>query len=126
MGGARQDLHRWQWTFIAPPTASESPPRKRDEKAILQAASSTLSTCVACHAVYRQEFLNEATWQRLTAQEQSPTPAASTHAVTVLFKRGIAAPIPQHDSFTDFRALQLSWGRESLTITEGVFLRSPV
>jgi hypothetical protein len=69
--------------------------RKRDEKAVLQAVSSTLSTCVACYAVDRQEFLNEATWQRLTAQQQSPMPAASTHAVTVLFKRGIAPPIPQ-------------------------------
>jgi hypothetical protein len=35
--------------------------RKRDEKAVLQAVSSTLSTCVASHAVYRQEITDEAT-----------------------------------------------------------------
>lgn len=44
--------------------------RKRDEKAVIQSLSSTLSTCVACHAVYRQEIVDEATWQRLTAQKQ--------------------------------------------------------
>jgi hypothetical protein len=40
--------------------------RSGDEKAVLRAVSATLGTCVACHAAYRQEVVDEATWQRLT------------------------------------------------------------
>ncbi len=44
--------------------------RKQDENEILKALSATVSTCVACHATYRQQVVNEATWRRLTAEKQ--------------------------------------------------------
>jgi hypothetical protein len=44
--------------------------RKQDEKEVLKALSATVSTCVGCHAVYRQQIVDEATWQRLTAEKQ--------------------------------------------------------
>jgi hypothetical protein len=37
-----------------------------DRKAATTALAATLSTCVGCHAVYRQQVVDEATWQRLT------------------------------------------------------------
>jgi len=40
--------------------------RKRDEKEVLKALSATVSTCVGCHATYRQQIVDEATWQRLS------------------------------------------------------------
>jgi hypothetical protein len=37
-----------------------------DRKAATAALAATLSTCVSCHAAYRQEVVDEATWQQLT------------------------------------------------------------
>lgn len=38
-----------------------------DGKAATAALAATLSTCVGCHAAYRQEIVDEATWQSLTS-----------------------------------------------------------
>jgi hypothetical protein len=37
-----------------------------DRQAATAALAATLSTCVGCHAVYKQEVVDEATWRRLT------------------------------------------------------------
>lgn len=38
-----------------------------DAGATLHAVSATLQTCVACHVTYRQEIVDEATWDALTS-----------------------------------------------------------
>jgi cytochrome c556 len=37
-----------------------------DRKAATAALAATLSTCVGCHAAYRQQVVDDATWRRLT------------------------------------------------------------
>lgn len=41
--------------------------RKRDRSAVLVELSATLQTCTACHAKWKQQVVDEATWNRLTA-----------------------------------------------------------
>jgi cytochrome c556 len=45
--------------------------RRGDRAAVLTALGGTLQTCVACHAAYRQEIVDEETWQRLVAAAPS-------------------------------------------------------
>lgn len=45
-----------------------------DRTATLKAVSATLQTCVSCHAVYRQQIVDEATWKKITSQA-TPAPA---------------------------------------------------
>jgi cytochrome c556 len=40
--------------------------RRGDRPAVLTALDRTLQVCVGCHAAYRQEVVDDATWQRLT------------------------------------------------------------
>jgi cytochrome c556 len=40
--------------------------RRRDRTGVLTALDLTLQACVGCHATYRQEVVDEATWRRLT------------------------------------------------------------
>ena len=40
--------------------------RRGDRPAVLTALDRTLQACVGCHAAFRQEIVDEATWQRLT------------------------------------------------------------
>lgn len=42
--------------------------RRGDRAGALTALDRTLQTCVGCHATYRQEVVDEATWKRLTAE----------------------------------------------------------
>jgi cytochrome c556 len=42
--------------------------RRGDRAGVLTALDRTLQTCVTCHATYRQEVVDEQTWQRLTAE----------------------------------------------------------
>ena len=42
--------------------------RRGDRAGVLTALDRTLQTCVGCHAMYRQEVVDEATWKRLTAE----------------------------------------------------------
>ncbi len=39
----------------------------RDRALVLTELGATLQTCTACHAVWRQQVVDEPTWQRLTA-----------------------------------------------------------
>jgi cytochrome c556 len=53
--------------------------RRGDRSAVLTALDRTLQACVGCHAAYRQEIVDEATWRRLVAAAApaalpSPTP----------------------------------------------------
>jgi mono/diheme cytochrome c family protein len=49
--------------------------KTRDSAATLKAVSATLQTCVACHAIYRQQIVNEATWKRIVSDvEKSSCP----------------------------------------------------
>jgi cytochrome c556 len=45
--------------------------RRGDRAGILSTLDRTLQTCVACHAAYRQEVVDEETWKRLTAAAPS-------------------------------------------------------
>jgi hypothetical protein len=42
--------------------------RKADQKQVLQAVSATLSTCTGCHAVYREQIVDGATWNRIVVE----------------------------------------------------------
>jgi len=64
------NFHRTADTIVPPAKA-------RDTAATLKAVSATLQTCVACHAVYRQQIVDEATWERImsgTKQSNGPLP----------------------------------------------------
>lgn len=41
--------------------------RRGDRAGVLSSLDRTLQTCVACHAAYRQEIVDEAEWKRLAA-----------------------------------------------------------
>ncbi len=45
----------------------------RDRTAVTKALDATLKACTACHAAYKQQIVDQATWQKLTA---SAAPAA--------------------------------------------------
>lgn len=46
--------------------------KKRDTPAVLHALAETLSACNGCHAAFKQDVVDERTWQRLTS---APAPA---------------------------------------------------
>lgn len=41
--------------------------RDRDAERVLATLGTTLATCTACHAAWKQQVVDDATWQRLTA-----------------------------------------------------------
>jgi hypothetical protein len=41
--------------------------RQNDRAAVVRALGSTLETCTACHAAFKQRVVDEATWNRLTS-----------------------------------------------------------
>jgi cytochrome c556 len=45
--------------------------RRGDRPGVLSSLDRTLQACVVCHATYRQEVVDEATWQKLTAAARS-------------------------------------------------------
>jgi Cytochrome C' len=47
--------------------------QQRDRVAVTRALGATLQTCTSCHATFRQEIVDEATWNRLTST-LAPTP----------------------------------------------------
>ena len=53
--------------------------RSGDRKAVLTALDATLQTCVGCHAAWRQEVVDEGTWQRLATESGAAHGAAGTH-----------------------------------------------
>lgn len=42
--------------------------RRGERAGVLSALERTLGTCVGCHATYRQEIVDQETWNRLTAE----------------------------------------------------------
>ena len=52
--------------------------RQHDREAVMRALGSTLQTCTACHAAFRQSVVDEAAYQRLTAMP-APSGHASSH-----------------------------------------------
>jgi len=45
--------------------------KSRDRGATLKAVAATLQTCVGCHAVYRQQIVDEETWKAITTRTSS-------------------------------------------------------
>jgi len=45
-----------------------------DQAGVVKALGATLQTCTSCHATFRQQIVDEATWSQMTG-----TPAPSTH-----------------------------------------------
>ena len=41
--------------------------RNKDGAAVLSALNKTLQTCTSCHAAFRQDVVDEATWKQLTS-----------------------------------------------------------
>jgi cytochrome c556 len=50
--------------------------RHKDGAAVLSALNKTLQTCTSCHAAFRQDIVDEATWKQLTSPASS---SAETH-----------------------------------------------
>jgi hypothetical protein len=50
--------------------------RARDRSRVLVELGATLQTCTACHAAWKQQVVDETTWNRLTSVAQ---PAAGAH-----------------------------------------------
>ena len=48
--------------------------RARDGAAVLRATSNTLQACTGCHAAFRQEIVDAATWKARTGQAHEPRP----------------------------------------------------
>jgi hypothetical protein len=48
--------------------------KAQDRAAVLKALGATLRTCTGCHATFRQQIVDEASWHRMTGM-----PAPSTH-----------------------------------------------
>lgn len=48
--------------------------RDRDGSRALTALGATLQACTSCHAVWKQQVVDEPTWQRLTASLTPPAP----------------------------------------------------
>jgi hypothetical protein len=48
--------------------------KAQDRAGVLKALGATLQTCTGCHATFRQQIVDDATWNRITG-----TPAPSTH-----------------------------------------------
>ena len=46
--------------------------RKRDSNAVMKALTDTLATCTSCHAMFKQEVVDEATWTATTKMAAPP------------------------------------------------------
>jgi hypothetical protein len=46
--------------------------RAGDRTRVLAALAATVQTCTACHATWKQQVVDEATWQRLASSASSP------------------------------------------------------
>jgi hypothetical protein len=43
--------------------------REHDQTKVLEALGATLARCTGCHAAFKQDVVDEATWKRLTARD---------------------------------------------------------
>lgn len=53
--------------------------RAHDGAAVLRATSNTLESCTGCHAAFRQEVVDAATWQARTGQAHDPAMMHGEH-----------------------------------------------
>ncbi len=53
--------------------------RAQDGAAVLRAMSSTLKACTSCHATYRQDVVDAATWQQRTGSAHRPAMNGAMH-----------------------------------------------
>jgi hypothetical protein len=53
--------------------------RAQDSGAVLEATSRTLQTCTSCHATYRQDVVDAATWQARTGSTHAPMMKHGSH-----------------------------------------------
>jgi Cytochrome C' len=72
MGAAAPGFGDSAFTFHRTADTVAEAARHGDRKAVTAALAATLSTCVGCHATYRQEVVDEATWQRLASEPERP------------------------------------------------------
>lgn len=53
--------------------------RAQDGAAVLRATSNTLQACTSCHATYRQDVVDAATWQARTGSSHDPAAMQGHH-----------------------------------------------
>lgn len=53
--------------------------KAKDGKAVLQATSNTLQACTSCHAAYRQDVVDAATWEARTGAAHDPAMMHGEH-----------------------------------------------
>lgn len=46
--------------------------KAKDKDAVLAATSNTIQACTGCHAAFKQQVVDAATWQKLTGSEHQP------------------------------------------------------
>lgn len=68
MGAGAPGFSEMALTFHRTADTIADAARGGDRKAVATALAATLSTCVGCHAAYRQQVVDEATWHRLADQ----------------------------------------------------------
>jgi len=67
MGAATPGFSERALAFHSTADAIVSAAQRKDSMQVLTALNRTLNTCVSCHATYRQEVVDEARWNELTA-----------------------------------------------------------
>ena len=68
MGAATPGFTTMALTFHHTADTIGAAARRGDRAGVLTALDQTLQACVGCHATYRQEVVDEGTWNRLTAE----------------------------------------------------------
>jgi cytochrome c556 len=71
MGAAAPGFTAMALSFHHTADAIGEAARRGDRAGVLTSLDRTLQTCVGCHATYRQEVVDEKTWERLTAASPS-------------------------------------------------------
>jgi hypothetical protein len=69
MGAATPGFSERALAFHATADSIATAAKQKDSAQVLRALDKTLNTCVSCHATYRQEIVEQARWDKLTASQ---------------------------------------------------------
>ncbi len=74
MGAAAPGFTEQALTFHRTADSIVVAARQHNREGVLRALSNTLTTCTACHAVWKQEVVDDATWSRATGGDDPTAP----------------------------------------------------